>query len=821
MDDAQTTSYVPLFKAEKVLEKNWEIDLTERLTRYLDHLDTIDGGISRAKRKRTHEEVGQSGDEAEEDESSEDSEEDADEDVHRNKINFAEAAAVIQGCAEIYSKKVDYIYQRTMKFQTAVEAQHVPTVVKKAGKRERIDEFRRKLKTLGEHGCEILDFNCLENSKRKSVKDGMQQAEQEWDTRVDTGKRKTNLLTKLLMEFVPLRPDEKRELSVHCGSKNQDIFGNADDFKVNRFVPDEFGAMILRVQNKTFMNEFTDPNRYRHQGSESDDSSLSLVDDCNAGIENEGPSTTPLSCGLQSQIASCAEAGRISMGVECIRDATMLGARISQPSVVRPSLMMHSGLCSELYADDASMGNGDAPSIPLGESVTNISGAEMPSGRCRSASLLQRMGAFNETSTTVNGNIVNQRNAASLYVYSNALDDVKVKRRAQKVGKTYIPADKERDRRDQLIKKISEEGEQNDTPWSLTNFIQEMARENRTLEKKSLRLVDRAPYLADPIIITLQKCVSKETRRRQARRKDFEEMHMNWLRENDEICEPNGTVIPEYAEEPESEQVPSTPSQPTNTHENGNDDGAGPSSFPENDYVDMFNLDDLEPDQDIQNVADEQIAREYSHVFEDPADRDVPSERSEFLGDFEGNPNSNGVLHGNMFENEDDEFAMADFDFLGDPNDPYLVLQKPLKELTVSELVRYRVHEFWQIPKDHMTKLMVRVQDWEEKMVPLLDEELERREFKIHDYGSEILEKFDDLGEEKAFVEMFKGVDRFEVSRYFLSALMLTNTYNVKTEDESERIGLDAAVNTMKLQFLKKDRHHECFEAGGDFLNNH
>ncbi|KAK0415542.1 hypothetical protein QR680_011997 [Steinernema hermaphroditum] len=197
----RTISYVALFKAEKVREKNWEIDHTERLTKYLDHLDLIDGGISRAKRKRKHEEVGQSGDEAEEDESSEDSKEDADKGVRRNKINFAEAAAVIQGCAEIYSKKVEYVYQRTMKFQTAIEAQHMSTVVKKAGKRERIDEFRRKMK---------------------------------------------------------------------------------------------IGAVVLRVQNKAFMNEFTDP-----------------------------------------EFTNCTESRGMSIAVECIRDATMLAAPISQPAVVR------------------------------------------------------------------------------------------------------------------------------------------------------------------------------------------------------------------------------------------------------------------------------------------------------------------------------------------------------------------------------------------------------------------------------------------------------------------------------------------------------
>ncbi|KAK0415545.1 hypothetical protein QR680_011997 [Steinernema hermaphroditum] len=226
----QTISYVALFKAEKVREKNWEIDHTERLTKYLDHLDLIDGGISRAKRKRKHEEVGQSGDEAEEDESSEDSKEDADKGVRRNKINFAEAAAVIQGCAEIYSKKVEYVYQRTMKFQTAIEAQHMSTVVKKAGKRERIDEFRRKMK---------------------------------------------------------------------------------------------IGAVVLRVQNKAFMNEFTDP-----------------------------------------EFTNCTESRGMSIAVECIRDATMLAAPISQPAVTMGEEAFYTFEDLELLAEVATRGTMEGQRVP-------------------------------------------------------------------------------------------------------------------------------------------------------------------------------------------------------------------------------------------------------------------------------------------------------------------------------------------------------------------------------------------------------------------------------------------------------------------------
>jgi condensin-2 complex subunit H2 len=73
----EETKYKSLIQPIKDLAQNWDIDIAESLTDYLDELAgltiTLDGG-------------------------------------HIN-LNFAEAALVIQGSTAVYSKKVEYLHQ--------------------------------------------------------------------------------------------------------------------------------------------------------------------------------------------------------------------------------------------------------------------------------------------------------------------------------------------------------------------------------------------------------------------------------------------------------------------------------------------------------------------------------------------------------------------------------------------------------------------------------------------------------------------------------------------------------------------------------------
>lgn len=144
-----------------------------------------------------------------------------------------------------------------------------------------------------------------------------------------------------------------------------------------------------------------------------------------------------------------------------------------------------------------------------------------------------------------------------------------------------------------------------------------------------------------------------------------------------------------------------------------------------------------------------------------------------------------------------------------------------------------------------------RVQKWDETVTPLLEEEERRRVFDIHDYGSELLAKFDQCGQQRGFFEvsftsthfqlvvmsfqcrtislftqnkllfpfqLIQKVPDYEVSRYFLSSLMLANTYNLEItfDDDGFQGGNEMDDHCLgenyRLKLLKRDRHHEAIE---------
>lgn len=70
-----------------------------------------------------------------------------------------------------------------------------------------------------------------------------------------------------------------------------------------------------------------------------------------------------------------------------------------------------------------------------------------------------------------------------------------------------------------------------------------------------------------------------------------------------------------------------------------------------------------------------------------------------------------------------------------------------------------------------------RVQEWHTNLRPILEDEEKRIEYDVHEYGSNILSCFEFIGEKKLFRELVGGLDKEEVSRYFLSLLMMVLTF--------------------------------------------
>ena len=126
------------------------------------------------------------------------------------------------------------------------------------------------------------------------------------------------------------------------------------------------------------------------------------------------------------------------------------------------------------------------------------------------------------------------------------------------------------------------------------------------------------------------------------------------------------------------------------------------------------------------------------------------------------------------------------------------------------ELVMKRVAAYVAQSQNYIesTDLAKRVAKWHESIGPRLDAVEKRGHFDIHQYGSKILEYFPD-GMAKTtikFNDVARGKEREEVSRYFLSSLMLANTYNVELSNTTSE---PLVMDQVELTLLSTKRHHE------------
>jgi len=105
------------------------------------------------------------------------------------------------------------------------------------------------------------------------------------------------------------------------------------------------------------------------------------------------------------------------------------------------------------------------------------------------------------------------------------------------------------------------------------------------------------------------------------------------------------------------------------------------------------------------------------------------------------------------------------------------------------------------------TELARKVNSWHELIAPRLERVSKRATFDINVYGSHILDSFPQENRKtvKRFGDIMRGKPQEDISRYFLSSLMLANCQNVE-------ICSEGAMDDMKLRFLSSRRHHEELE---------
>ncbi len=132
---------------------------------------------------------------------------------------------------------------------------------------------------------------------------------------------------------------------------------------------------------------------------------------------------------------------------------------------------------------------------------------------------------------------------------------------------------------------------------------------------------------------------------------------------------------------------------------------------------------------------------------------------------------------------------------------------------TFEELCRAHLQAFAREAEKYAseTKLTQRVDQWQQRLQPLLQEEEERPVFDIHEYGHQVIESMADeitrtsldTNEKPSLIVDFSRVTRhkpnFEVCRLFLASLSLTNSGNVRFVETS------TDGNSLSMELLNRE----------------
>ncbi|VDM38630.1 unnamed protein product [Toxocara canis] len=183
-------------------------------------------------------------------------------------------------------------------------------------------------------------------------------------------------------------------------------------------------------------------------------------------------------------------------------------------------------------------------------------------------------------------------------------------------------------------------------------------------------------------------------------------------------------------------------------------------------------------------------------------------------------------IHGGLMVKDvyDDELAAED-----------VAVKKSLDHMSWDEIIKCYSHRYWTAIEQSGSELRQRVQKWEATMLPILQEEERRRQFNIHEYGSEILNNFREIGQTISFAEVSPNIigcdivmghlsarpfleqplrkvvsekQWYECSRYLLSMLVLANTGNLLLKAGNR----EDAFAGLECTLLKMERHHEVFD---------
>uniref|UniRef100_A0A1Y9G8E5 Condensin-2 complex subunit H2 C-terminal domain-containing protein n=1 Tax=Anopheles albimanus TaxID=7167 RepID=A0A1Y9G8E5_ANOAL len=114
--------------------------------------------------------------------------------------------------------------------------------------------------------------------------------------------------------------------------------------------------------------------------------------------------------------------------------------------------------------------------------------------------------------------------------------------------------------------------------------------------------------------------------------------------------------------------------------------------------------------------------------------------------------------------------------------------------------------------------------DWEVRLKPLLLESEKRNHFDIHEYGTEIIDAFgEDAGPTTGGITLGQVLENkppHSIARYFLSALMLANTNNLRIVNQNSDMTRRSHWDEISLHLLDRKRHHEELDQLGEMFGS-
>uniref|UniRef100_A0A0K0DSR4 Condensin-2 complex subunit H2 n=1 Tax=Strongyloides stercoralis TaxID=6248 RepID=A0A0K0DSR4_STRER len=120
-----------------------------------------------------------------------------------------------------------------------------------------------------------------------------------------------------------------------------------------------------------------------------------------------------------------------------------------------------------------------------------------------------------------------------------------------------------------------------------------------------------------------------------------------------------------------------------------------------------------------------------------------------------------------------------------------------LPSLNYAEIIEKYNDKYWKNIDREVGKTYEKVIEWDDFLKPHIKIEEERKHFDISEYGHNLIDKFNDIGEEINFSDMVKSCPRHMISRYFLSSLLLVNKGNFQTNK-------GGGINSISYKLIKK-----------------